>query len=147
MLGQCPEAEDVGQETFIRFYQNLSDFRGESSVVTFLTRIAINLSLNELKRRKRQFQRDMPLEAARSIAGEDARDYDPDQKEIVQRAIQQLSPKHRAVIVLRLVEGYSTKETAHILKLAHGTVLSRLSRALEKLKELLEPYLGKDYEI
>ena len=54
MLGNCPEADDVGQETFIRFYKSLQTFRGESSVGTFLTRIAINLSLNELKRRRRK---------------------------------------------------------------------------------------------
>jgi RNA polymerase sigma-70 factor (ECF subfamily) len=54
MLGHCPEADDVGQEVFIRFHQALDKFRGESSIGTYLTRIAINLSLNELKRRKRQ---------------------------------------------------------------------------------------------
>lgn len=53
MLGKCAEAEDVGQETFIRFYNSLKNFRGDSAVGTYLTRIAINLSLNELKRRKR----------------------------------------------------------------------------------------------
>ena len=55
MLGRCPEAEDVGQEVFIRFYKALNSFRGESSVASYITRIAINLSLNELKRRKRGF--------------------------------------------------------------------------------------------
>lgn len=54
MLGNCPETDDVGQETFIKFYKSLDKFRGESSVGTYLTRIAINLSLNELKRRKRR---------------------------------------------------------------------------------------------
>ena len=54
MLGNCPEADDVGQDTFIRFYNGLGKFRGASSVSTYLTRIAINLSLNALKRRKRK---------------------------------------------------------------------------------------------
>jgi len=49
ILGYSPEAEDVGQETFIRFYRALDKFRGESSPGTYLTRIAVNLSLNELK--------------------------------------------------------------------------------------------------
>ena len=53
MLGHCTEAEDIGQETFIRFYKSLNRFRGESSISTYLTRIAINLSLNEIKRRQR----------------------------------------------------------------------------------------------
>src|SRR6478609_9771025 len=55
MLGSTPEADDVGQEVFIRFYEALGKFRGESAVATYLTRIAINLSLNEIKRRKRRF--------------------------------------------------------------------------------------------
>jgi RNA polymerase sigma-70 factor (ECF subfamily) len=54
MLGKGPEAEDIGQEVFIRFYKAIPRFRGESSVGTYLTRIAINLSLNEIKRRKRK---------------------------------------------------------------------------------------------
>ncbi len=144
MLGACPEAEDVGQETFIRFYNKLKNFRGESSVGTYLTRIAINLSLNELKRRKRRsliFLRklskedlDIPHEASRSELD--------DRSEIVQQAIQQLEPKFRSVIVLRLIDGYSTAETAEILELPIGTVLSRLARAQQKLKQILTPYLG-----
>ena len=54
MLGDTAEAEDVGQETFIRFYRSLRGFRGQASVGTYLTRIAINLSLNELKKRRRR---------------------------------------------------------------------------------------------
>ena len=54
MLGNSPEAEDIGQEVFIRFYNAINNFRGDSAVGTYLTRIAINLSLNEIKRRKRK---------------------------------------------------------------------------------------------
>ena len=54
MLGFCQEAEDVGQETFVRLYKSMSQFRGEANIETYVTRIAINLSLNELKRRKRR---------------------------------------------------------------------------------------------
>ena len=50
MLGRCPEADDVGQETFIRFYKGLAGYKATASVGTYITRIAINLSLNELKR-------------------------------------------------------------------------------------------------
>ena len=55
MLGDTPEADDVGQEVFVRFYQSISSFRGDSALGTYLTRIAINLSLNELNSRKRRF--------------------------------------------------------------------------------------------
>lgn len=142
MLGRCPEAEDVGQETFIRFYNSLKKFRGESSVGTYLTRIAINLSLNELKRRKRGsllfFQK--PPDEIYDISDTKADSQQNEDKEIVQQAIQKLERKFRSVVVLRLIDGYSTEETAQILNIPVGTVLSRLSRAQQKLKELLTPY-------
>lgn len=148
VLGNCPEAEDVGQETFIRFYKNLGKFRGESSIGTYLTRIAINLSLNELKRRKRRsklfFQR--PLEEAYDIPDAKANSELNEDKEIVQQAIQKLESKFRTVVVLRLIDGYSTEETAEILNIPVGTVLSRLSRAQQKLKELLKPHMEMNYE-
>lgn len=144
MLGACPEAEDVGQETFIRFYKKLRQFRGEASVGTYLTRIAINLSLNELKRRKRKsllFFRKLSDEDFEIPDEKEQGEFD-DRRDMVQRAIQQLEPKFRSVIVLRLIDGYSTAETAKILKLPIGTVLSRLARAQQKLKKLLAPHLG-----
>ncbi|MBD3288173.1 sigma-70 family RNA polymerase sigma factor [candidate division KSB1 bacterium] len=144
MLGKCPEAEDVGQETFIRFHDSINKFRGESTVGTYITRIAINLSLNELKRRKRR-RFLFPDETRDGDLGhviEDSSDR-IDQKTIVRQAIQKLPPDFRSVIVLRLIDGYSTNETAEILKLPVGTVLSRLSRAQKKLKKILAPYAGE----
>jgi RNA polymerase sigma-70 factor (ECF subfamily) len=141
ILGPTPEAEDVGQETFIRFYRSLEKFRGDSSIGTYLTRIAINLSLNELKRRKRQ-------RGLFSSKVEDQIENIPDSypekeqreiKAIVQQGIQKLEPNFRVVIVLRLINGYSTQETADILDLSIGTVLSRLARAQMKLRKILAP--------
>lgn len=146
MLGACSEAEDIGQETFIRFYESLHTFRGESDVGTYITRIAINLSLNELKRRKRKtglFSRKTPDEIA-DIPDEKRANMFNEDKEIVQRALQKLDPKFRTVIVLRLMDGYSTAETAEILDIPVGTVLSRLARAQRKLKELLTPYYSEE---
>lgn len=142
MLGRGDAAEDIGQEVFIRFYNSIGNFRGESSLGTYLTRIAINLSLNELKRRK--LRRLLSFDALREegIEIEDKNQKDPvdEKKEIVQRAINNLSDKHRAVVVLRLIDEYSTEETAKILGLPVGTVLSRLARAQAKLKESLINY-------
>jgi RNA polymerase sigma-70 factor (ECF subfamily) len=146
MLGHCPEAEDVGQETFIRLYKNLEKFRGESSLATYLTRIAINLSLNELKRRRRRallFYQKSPEEIY-ELPDTKTNVQKSEDKEIVQRAIGKLESKFRAVVVLRLIDGYSTEETAQILHIPVGTVLSRLSRAQKKLKELLTPYYGDE---
>jgi len=143
MLGQCPEADDVGQETFIRFYKRLHQFRGEASVATYLTRIAMNLSLNEIKRRQRRllfFQRQS--ETGTDIAKVDNSPANNENRELVQRALQKLAPKFRTVLVLRLIDGYSTNETAKILELPIGTVLSRLTRAQQKMKKLLKAYMG-----
>lgn len=147
MLGPGPDAEDVGQDTFIRFYRHLDQYRGESSIATYLTRIAINLSLNALKRRKRQrtLFLEKPVDEAIDIPDPDATDAYDGESELVQQAIRTLEPKFRAVVVLRLMRGYTTKETADILKLPLGTVLSRLARAQNKLKEILSPYFGEGH--
>lgn len=143
MLGNTPEADDVGQETFIRFYKSLAKFRGDADVGTYLTRIAINLSLNELKKRKRKgifslFSANRQQEDyVREIADEN-QEHHRDTQEVVQRAVQTLEPNFRSVVVLRMIDGYSTKETAEILDIPMGTVLSRLKRAQEKLKVILK---------
>ncbi len=144
MLGQCQAAEDVGQEVFIRFYNYLDNFREEAGLGTYLTRIAINLCLNELKRRKRRqfFFKSTDDEPDFEIASDQTESMEGNEnKEIVQSAIKKLDPNFRSVIVLRLIKGYSTEETAQILKVPLGTVLSRLSRAQKKLKEILAPYI------
>jgi RNA polymerase sigma-70 factor (ECF subfamily) len=139
MLGNCAEAEDVGQETFIRFYKGLKNFRGESSVRTYLTRIAVNLSLNEIKRRKRRrlLFSQKPLHDFHNVADPKAAGREGGDMDLVRRAIQRLDEEFRSVVVLRLIDGYSTKETADILGIPVGTVLSRLSRAQRKLREAL----------
>jgi RNA polymerase sigma-70 factor (ECF subfamily) len=144
MLGNCAEAEDIGQETFIRLYKALPDFRGDSSLRTYLTKIAMNLSLNELKRRKRRFLRfsKKPVEDYHDIADDRQRKGEDVDEERVWLAIRELDEKFRSVVVLRLMDGYSTEETARILGVPVGTVLSRLSRAQRKLRDLLAPHIG-----
>ena len=146
MIGGCDEVDDIGQEVFIRFYKSINKFRGESSLGTYLTRIAINLSLNEIKRRKLKslLSIDSLLSSGGDIADESTGNNN-DNKEIINIALQKLSAKYRSVLVLRLIDSYSTEETAKILNLPAGTVLSRLARAQIKLKEYLEPYF-QNYE-
>ena len=146
MIGKTPEADDIGQETFIRFYKNLKNFRGDSGVGTYLTRIAINLSLNEIKRRKRKNMLFMTNDKKNMDIADNSNNSEiKEDNDLIHKAIQSLTPKFRSVIVLRLIEGYSTQETANLLKIPVGTVLSRLKRAQIKLKEILSPIMEVNY--
>lgn len=151
MLGPTGEVDDVVQDVFIKFYETLDQFRGEAAVSTYLKRIAINRSLDALRRRKRSrarfWSRDDETTTLPEPSDEATNDayVHRERERMVHEAIQALPPTHRAVVVLRLIEGYSTEETAQMLNIAYGTVLSRLSRAHDKLKTLLTPYV-QDYE-
>ena len=133
MLGPGDEADDVGQETFVRFYRALAKFRGDAALGTYMTRIAMNLSLNAMKRRQKQrwrfWSRD-DEEKAPPESSVDGRDEQAAEgrSEAVHAALARLKPDFRAVVVLRMLDGYSTKETAALLKIAEGTVLSRLRK-------------------
>lgn len=144
MLGHNRLAEDVGQETFIRFYKALPRFRGDSTVATYLTRIAINLCLNEIKRNKRRDRFFLNTDDYENydLADPGQRDANDDNSALIMQAIRDLPPKYRAVVVLRLLDGYSSQETADILELPLGTMLSRLSRAQQKLRNILSPDLN-----
>jgi len=145
MLGQRPEVMDVAQDTFIHFYESLHRFREEAGLKTYLTRIAINRSLDALRRHNRWRKRLVPSDDLEAMAAPacdaSAETIQTQQAAFVDQAIQQLPPKYRAVVVLRLVEGYSTEETAALLNLRYGTVLSRLSRARDRLRDYLAPYI------
>lgn len=139
ILGFSPEVDDVGQETFVQFFRSLNRFRGDSRISTYLIRIAINLSLNELKRRKRyvRFHEPDPQKNSRSYQDRVGQERASDAREMVRQGLQKLEPKFRTVIVLRLINGYTTREIAKMLRLPQGTVLSRLARGQAKLKEIL----------
>jgi len=142
MLGDTAVARDVSQEVFIRFYKTMDQFRGDAKLSTYLSRIAINLSINEQKRRKRRRwlsirQEDSTLEIPDNSASPERQEL----QDTLRRALQLLEPGFRAVVVLRLVDGYSVKETADILGLPQGTVASRLARAQQKLQKILKQWL------
>ncbi len=142
MLGSSHEVEDIAQQVFINFYKSIARFRGDAAVSTYLTRIAINLSLNEIKRRKRKswlsfFGKKEDGNYERQIADPSNNAEQQATKDLVERALERLEPELRSIVVLRLMEGYSTKETAEILNIPLGTVLSRLARGREKLKQII----------
>lgn len=141
MLGDSVFSEDIGQEVFIKLYYSLAEFRGEAKLSTYIQRIAVNLTLNEIKRRKRLFSM-FSQKGNNEMYEFEVADYDTEEqreaKELVGKALQALDPKFRVIVMMRMLQGYSTKETAEILDLPLGTVLSRLSRAQEQLKLILE---------
>ena len=155
MLGRGDDADDVGQETFVRFHRALGAFREESALKTYLVRIAMNLSLNALKQRKRRGLRFLSRDSDRDIpvaiapAPDVPLDETQERHDIVNRAVFQLREKHRAVVTLRLLQGLSVRETAQALDIPEGTVLSRLARATEQLRTALQPYIrdGRTIEV
>ncbi len=138
MLGAIPEVDDVVQEVFIKLHQSLHSFRGDASLKTFIVRMAINKSLDALRRMKRRrwLQPWTTIENV-ELAAATRSDENLDAKEdsrILRQAIDSLPEKQRSVIILRLVEDMSTEETARALDIPYGTVLSRLKRGVERLK-------------
>jgi RNA polymerase sigma-70 factor, ECF subfamily len=141
MLGDSVYTEDIGQEVFIKLYYSLPEFRGDSKLSTYIQKIAVNLTLNEIKRRKRIFSM-FSQKGDDELYQIDVADTDNGERneatEIVNKALMALDPGYRIVVSLRMLQGYSTKETAEILDLPVGTVLSRLSRAQGQLRNILQ---------
>jgi RNA polymerase sigma-70 factor, ECF subfamily len=140
MLGASVFSEDIGQDVFIKLFYSLSEFRGEAKLSTYIQKIAVNLTLNEIKRRKRFFST-FSQKGNNEMYEFEVADYDSEEKkeasELVSKALMGLDPKFRIIVAMRMLQGYSTKETAEILDLPLGTVLSRLSRGQEQMKNIL----------
>lgn len=144
MLGSDLDAESVVQDGFLRFYRSIDKFEGRSSLRTYLSRIVMNQALKQLQRRKRWYHRFVSSDERESESFEGIVDSEVSRIEAeemasaVRRAVQSLKPEFRSVVVLRFLNGCSTQECAEILDLPQGTVMSRLSRALDKLAPLLK---------
>ena len=151
MVKNHDAADDIAQETFINAYKSIKSFKAGYSFYTWLYRICVNLSINYLKREKfvlseSQFEEtSSPLE--RKAAGSDPSNHLA-LKELenkIAEAIDSLSPKYKAVLVLRIYEDLSYEEIAKTLKVSLGTVMSRLFRAREKMQKMLKEYEPKLY--
>jgi len=145
MVGPGQDSEEIVQETFVRFYRSLDRFEGRSSLGTYLTRITMNEALKVIRKQKplrfRLLSRDdpdSPLEEPVDVPETQVLEKE-EQAEQIRRAVQSLKPEFRNVVVLRFLNEYSTAECAKILEIPQGTVMSRLSRALEKLGPALQP--------
>jgi len=154
-LNDYEEAVDLAQETFIRVYFAIDRYHTNYAFSTYLYRIATNLAISELRRRKRRSV--VSLTGLFQREGDDAVEYQPpderpradqtivdDEKSaVIAKAIATLPPKYRVPIVLRDIEGKTYDEIAEILDLGLGTTKSRISRARGLLKEKLRHYFDK----
>lgn len=142
-MSRNPEdALDLSQDIFIRIYKSLPLFKGDSSFSTWVYSIASNACIDYTRRERRKSRLEfLPLDEA--IPPPDFR-YQPELeyektalRESISRALDELSPEHREIIVLRELNGLSYDEIADTLDIEHGTVKSRISRARQKLCALL----------
>jgi RNA polymerase sigma-70 factor (ECF subfamily) len=155
ITGNPEDAEDVLQESFLKAFEHLPEFRQDSRFYTWLVRIAVNEGL--MKLRKRRGDKTVPLGEVENEDGEVMpRDYadwkpNPEQllaqselEEILRDAASTLPPAFRSVFFLRDVEGLSTEETAQLLNLSVGAVKARLFRARMRLRDELSKVFRGD---
>lgn len=139
------DAEDIAQEAFVRVYHSIHSFRREAGFKTWLYRIVTNVSLDRLKQKRRKSRRqveiDHPATAELTVQLNDMQQVDLTMH--IERALHELPTLQRAVIILRHMDGLSTKQVSHILRCSEGTVKTHLHRGLKKMRQLLE-YVKED---
>jgi RNA polymerase sigma-70 factor, ECF subfamily len=141
MAGDLDRAQDWVQETFIRAFEKLGDFRGESALSTWLCSIAMSVSLNGLRKLKRFREREVALDDAPPV-GFTPRQADPDLRDRLAQAIEDLPEGYRAVFVMHDVEGFTHEEIGRALGVQPGTSKAQLFRARAKLRHALADFAG-----
>ena len=143
MTGSLADAEDLAQETFIRAYDQIGEFRGTSKFSTWLYRIAVNTCLNWRQSEVRRFH--LQARAAGEITAWHGVCESPpgDQSNEVQAALLKLPAKQRAAIVLTIYDGLNHAEAAHVLGCSETTVSWRVFSAKRKLKRWLSASVGR----
>jgi RNA polymerase sigma-70 factor (ECF subfamily) len=147
MMRNEEEAIDLSQEAWVKGWQRLAQFQGDASFGTWMTRIVINLCLDQLRKHKRQrtesieemseesggVERQMPVITVNPTAGLERAEL----RQRIDRALGQLSHEHRTVLVLHQFEELEYKEIAKVMGCSIGTVMSRLFYARRKMAALL----------
>ncbi|OJW19469.1 MAG: hypothetical protein BGO49_09110 [Planctomycetales bacterium 71-10] len=149
LVGSREDALDVLQDAFVRGFEKLDQYRGGSSFYTWIYRIAVNLAMNRLRRRR--FRRALSLLDPRGVrpafdppdeSPTGAPSYEAERAEreaMVESALNALEPDHRAVVILKDFEGRRYEEIGELLGIPVGTVRSRLHRARQQLRRRLLP--------
>jgi len=152
------DANDIVQDAFIKVHKHLGSFQGASSFYTWLYRIVMNLGIDHVRKKRKivEWGDDVPIEHAAgdrtlvptvegSNPGRSAVRRELSDK--IAQALDTLPEYHRAVILLREVEGMSYEEIAEVLNVPKGTIMSRLFHARRKMQDQLQPYLEGDLSI
>ncbi|MGA9752108.1 MAG: sigma-70 family RNA polymerase sigma factor [Acidobacteriota bacterium] len=151
MLGSREDAMEAVQETFLRIFRSLKDFRGDAAFRTWAVGILLNLCRSRIvSTRERMRRREMALvkvDDEGEMSAVDPPDQRPDPeaaalggelRQALEHALGRVSPEHREILILREIQGMEYEELGQALGCAHGTVKSRLCRARQALREALE---------
>jgi RNA polymerase sigma-70 factor (ECF subfamily) len=139
MTGDEVLAQDVTQDTFIRAFDRIGDFRGDAAFGTWLHAVGTTVTLNTLRKVKRFRRRETELEEVDGL-GAMPREAEPDLKVKLRAAIDDLPEKYRTVFLMHDVEGFKHDEIAEALGMAVGTAKAQLSRARARLRESLAEF-------
>jgi RNA polymerase sigma-70 factor (ECF subfamily) len=142
LAGDDALAQDFTQETFIRAFDKLDSFRGDSALSTWLHTITTTVVLNGLRKVKRFRQRETDIDDAHSV-GVTSREAEPDLKLRLKKAIDALPEGYRTVFVMHDVEGFTHEEIGAALGVETGTSKAQLSRARAKLRVALADFAGE----
>jgi len=148
MLKHEQDAEDVLQETFLTLVEKVQQFRGDSSIYTWLYRIATNIALKKLKSKPRKYNH-IPIddpdyekiheeETSQEMEIDFSKINNKEFREKLNEKLDELPPKYKTIFILRDIHNLSTRETANILDITESNTKVRLMRARNYLKEKLE---------
>jgi RNA polymerase sigma-70 factor (ECF subfamily) len=140
LLGDHEDAQDVAQEAFVRVHRSLGSFRGDAGFGTWLYRIVTNLAMNRLRQKKSRARFEVRTDnQSEGIGSAHVRPGDDrvDLAGHMEKALHELPTLQRAVVMLRHLNGLSTKEVSSILNCSEGTVKVHLHRGLKKMKRML----------
>lgn len=135
-------AQELTQEAFIRVFDRIDQFRGEASFGTWLQSVATSVIYNGMRKVKRFRQREFEFDEVGAIAATERR-AEPDLRERLHRAVDDLPDKYRIVFVMHDVEGYTHEEIGAALGMQVGTSKAQLSRARAKLRDALAEFAGE----
>jgi RNA polymerase sigma-70 factor (ECF subfamily) len=128
------DAEDLTQESFVRAYRSIGSFRGEAGFGTWLYRIATNLSLNRVRQKNLSASREIRESDSLQLASDPGPSHLQDLRHHIERSLHELPTLQRAVVILRHLNGLSTRQVSTILNCSEGTVKTHLHRGIKRMK-------------